>query len=526
MASEYTYEQVITALRNADAAGDTEAATQLAKMAAQMQQTADQEPPSQEATPSAGEALQRGAGLAGRALVTGGSFPVNAVGDFASGVFNAGANLVGSEARIPTMSGKQQQGLNDLGLPNAETLPEKALVGGIESLSGVGAVNMLAKGIPAAAGLVTESLPGVTSAAVAGASSPVSYGVLKNLTGSDAAATLGAVGLSTIAGAAAGAAVNGRLGKSPVVTMAEVRNRAKQAYEKVNDAGIAIKPQSALSMVDDMEQALLKERFVPDLQPEVGTVLKKFRDVIGQKRLPFTELEQLRGTANDLKNNPDKNIQRLASVMVNEVDSYISRLNDKDLIAGKQGIDEAVKLIVSARKDWRNQARASLLEKALDVAEIKAAKPTASEAELIRDGFISIAKDEKKMRLFTPDERAAIIRVTKGIPLDTVLGQLARFNPMRNQLLGGGAALGTATAAGTGNTGVTAAGGVLMAAGWTADQVQKALRSRQGRQVISDILSGNVRPHNVYGPQGLFGSTTGLPERLYEEDVEAVRAFQ
>ena len=42
--ADYTYEQVMTALANADKAGDTKAATELAQMAAAMQPTQAIEP--------------------------------------------------------------------------------------------------------------------------------------------------------------------------------------------------------------------------------------------------------------------------------------------------------------------------------------------------------------------------------------------------------------------------------------------------------------------------------------------------
>ncbi len=464
--------------------------------------------------PSTMEALKRGVGLAGRALVTGASAPVNTVADFLSGAYNVGANLMGSENRLPSMSQAQQQGMTNLGVPVPASTGEKALSAGVEALAGGGAQNVLLKA-PAVAGVegakkLAVETPAAFGATAAGASAaPVTFSFAKDVTGSDVAASIAALGMSTVAAGLGGKTAGAMTGeKNAVVTMDEVKKRARDAYNKMDESGVAIKPMSAQGMVNDAEAALKANRYIPDLHPEVDSVLKDFRDVIGTQKVPFSTLEQLRAKANDLKANKDSNIQRLGGVLVGQVDNYISSLKPSDIMAGKGKLDEAVKSVVDARKDWRNMSRATVLEDALNVAEVKAAKPTASQAELIRYGFIKFAKDKSKMALFSPDEQAAILRVTKGIPLDTALSQLARFNPMRSGIVNVGSTGALAYGAGSGDARTAAMlAAVMGGGGWTADKVQEMLRSAQGKKVISDILSGNTpspAPNEMF--RGLFTS--------------------
>jgi hypothetical protein len=212
----------------------------------------------------------------------------------------------------------------------------------------------------------------------------------------------------------------------------------------------------------------------------------------------------MRAMLNDLKAIPDADIKRLGSVAVAKVDDYIANINGKDIVAGKDGIDKAVKDIMSARKDWRNAGRAQTLEDALDVAEVKALDPKASESELIRRGFINLAANKDKMKLFTPSEQNIIKGVAKGGPFDSVLSLIARFSPLRSQLAAaGGAALYTQSP-----TAAIATSG----AGLTADLLQGALRKQAAQAAVKEIAAGATprAPNLAY--RGLLTGALNPPQ--------------
>lgn len=483
--ADLKYEDVMAALRNADAAGDTEAATRLAQIASSLSATT-QEPTTE--APSALESLKRGAGLAGRAVVTGLSSVPNTVLDFMSGAYNLGSMLTGSESRLPTMTQTQQQAMTNLGVPQPETTAEKALSGGLAAVSGGLGANLPLQGVKAAAPLMTATPAAFAATTAGGATAPVAFEAIKGVTGSDLAASIGSLGLSVVASGLAGKAAGTGAPKQPVVTMDEVKQRAQRAYTEVENSGIAVKPQSAQKMVNNIEADLMKADYLPELQPEVATVLNKFRQVIGTTKTSFKDLDNLRSLAGRLTQSSDANTRRLGSNLVASFDRNIADLGPADFPKGTIDSAQTLATLQAARKDWRNLSRASVLENALDVAAVKSAKPTASEAELIRDGFINLAKDKRKMAQFSKDEQAAILKVTKGIPLDAVLSQIARVNPLRGHVAGMGA---------LGATAITQSPGyavALAAAGITADKAQQMLRTAQGRKVISDIISGNVQP--------------------------------
>lgn len=451
------------------------------------------------------DSLGRQAGLAGRAIVTGLSSPVNIASDFLSGAYNVGANLVGSESRMPYASREQQKGLTQIGLPEPETGAERAAQVGMQALSSAGGMAAVAPKSIFGADLVRQ-LPAATTAPMV--AQPVAETV-KEITGSDLAATIAAIGVSGAVGKASGD-ISGRIasGKQPTATMADVKQRASRAYTEVADLGIELTPKTANNIVADVKTNLNNARFLPENAPSVQTVLNKYDSILAKGKISFQDVDQMRQIANDLKLDKDPNIRRLAGIMVSSIDDQVARISPQDVSAGAGGIDKAVKAISNARKDWRNLSRASTLENILDVAEIKALNPTASESELIRQGFISLAANTKKIGLFSKDEQNAIKAVAKGSSLDPLLTLMAKFNPQRSQLLTGGA-----VGFGVQSPETLKYSIPIAAAGYSADKLQALMRKQAAGKAVSGLLTGSTPPPqpSYYG-RGLLSTTMNMPE--------------
>lgn len=452
-----------------------------------------------------GDMLRRQLGLATRAVVTGASAPVNMVSDFLSGAANLGALAVGSEKRVPYMSQAQSQALTQMGVPEPETTSEKMAQAGMQGLVSAGGMAAAAPKTIFGADLARQ-LPAATTAPMA--AEPVAETV-KEVTGSDLAATIAALGVSGAVGRATGD-VAGKLttGKQPTTTMADVQQRASRAYTKVSEQGIELSPTNATSLTDKVRARLDAADYIPENAAPVANILNKFDSIVQRGNVSFDNVEQMRRLANNLKSNPDKNIRRLASEMVSTIDDHVATLSPKDVVSGKGGIDAAVKTISEARKDWRNLSRASTIENIIDVAETRALNPTASESELIRRGFINLAANKNKMGLFTQDEQNAIKAVAKGGQLDSFLTFMAKFNPQRSQLVAGG----------TVGIGVTSPETLkysipIAAAGYGSDKLQALLRRRAADQTMSGLLTGTTpSPQPDYYTRGLMSSLLNPPK--------------
>jgi hypothetical protein len=450
---------------------------------------------------STGEALARQVGLTGRAALEGFTAPATAVLEAGRGLYNIGANLVGSESRIPSFSQAQSQMLTQAGVPEPENRLERAVQAGTQAMTGTAGLAKLAPSIPALAGDMARQIP---VSAVTGLVSQPTAEVIKDYTGSDLAATVAAIGMGSLAAGASGRALGAAMKDSkPVYTMDEVKQRAAKSYRAMDDSGVAIKPQSVLDLITDTRQKLNDARMIPntDQANSVNASLKQMENIVGTGRVSFTKLEKLRQIGNDLRGSKDADVARLGNVVVDNMDGYITKLNGRDLIAGKAGLDDAVKNVTNARKDWRNASRAQVLEDALNVAEIKKEIPNSSESELIRRGFVNIAANKQKMNLFSNEEQNIIKSVIKGGSLDPMLSFAAQFNPARSKL--------SAAAYGVAATQTPMTAGSLAAAGYGADTIQGVLRRRAAQQAANAIASGQTQggpPNLAY--RGLF--TTGL----------------
>lgn len=445
--------------------------------------------------------LGRQIGLTARAGYEAFTSPATAVLEAGRGVYNLGAQALGSESRIPSFYGEQEKMLSNV-LPTPENALERAVQSGTQAMAGTAGMAKAAPNVPALASDLIRQIP---ASAAAGLVSQPTAEIVKEVTGSDTAATIAGILTGTIAAASTGKGIDYKY--RPRETIAQVKDRATQSYQAVDNAGITVKADSVKRMFNDIGTALDEARMVPgtDQAREVTARLTEMARVLGSNdSIPFSSLDKMRAMLNDLKAIPDADIKRLGSVAVAKVDDYIANINGKDIVAGKDGIDKAVKDIMAARKDWRNAGRAQTLEDALDVAEVKALDPKASESELIRRGFINLAANKDKMKLFTPSEQNIIKGVAKGGPFDSVLSLIARFSPLRSQLAAaGGAALYTQSP-----TAAIATSG----AGLTADLLQGALRKQAAQAAVKEIAAGATprAPNLAY--RGLLTGALNPPQ--------------
>ena len=449
-----------------------------------------------------GDLLRRQLGLATRAVVTGVSAPANIVTDFLSGAVNVGANIIGSEKRVPYLSKEQSKGLTQIGVPEPETGIERVAQAGMQGLVSAGGMAATAPKTIFGADLARQ-LPAATVAPMA--AQPIAE-ITKEITGSDLAATIAALGVSGAVGKYTGD-VAGRIaaGKQPTTTMADVQQKASRAYTKVSDQGIEISGQNATSLVDKIKTRLDAVDYIPENAAPVANILNKYESILQRGNITFDNIEQMRRLANNLKSNPDKNIRRLASEMVDSIDDHVASLSPKDVVSGAGGIDVAVKTIMEARKDFRNLSRATTLQNVLDIAETKALNPTASESELIRQGFITLAANKSKMGLFSKDEQNAIKAVVKGSSLDPLLTLMAKFNPQRSQIMAGGAFAGSIAKPEIAIP--------IAAAGFGADKLQALLRRQSAESAMSGLLTGTTpSPQPSYYTRGMLSTMMNPPQ--------------
>lgn len=450
--------------------------------------------------PSLVESLGRQAGLAGRALaksaLTGfGVAPI---------LIDPFQNLAG----VQTTSQAAENVLNRLGFPQPETNIEQAVGTGIEAAAGIGGqakgALAAAKGIRAGTtqsnvllkvgeDLGQQLATGVPASMVADQIASVADD--NNADPTATALTSLAGGL--LAGIAGGKAYRASTSpKIPLFTPEMARNEARAAYTKVKEAGIGIKPSFVEGMVSDIEASLAKSEggYYPNAIKEHGQVknlLDNFRVIAKSEdvsNISFETLDKLRSDALTFaRESSDKATKRLMGQVVEGIDAKIGTLQPANLVSGtKEGLGKSLVDVRTAREAWRRNAKATILEDALEEAIRRGVTPTGKEGEIIRKKFENLYADKKKMKLFNKEEQEAIKRVASGgRGLEVLLNFTARFNPQRSMLVQAGTLAGTAVSPSVALP--------LAATGYFSDVALERIQRTAAKNVLSQIASGKIQ---------------------------------
>lgn len=265
---DFTYEQVIQALRNADAAGDVEAARSLAEIANRMAQ----EQPQQQANGAMAtvfgdrpplEATGRQLGLAARAGLTGAAGIPSIVGD----PLNQLLNMIAGREVFPPVSRSAQQLMTRAGLPQPETAQERVVQDVSSALSGVGTTAKLAQTLaPRVAAPLSENL-GLQAAGALGGAGAASLGR------EEGAGALGQLGLGVLGGMVAPGAAGTTAQALTRATTGSVRPFTEAGRQVI--AGQVLRELSA-----DPEAAMrAAQRYQPSIPGYRPTTAQATRDV-------------------------------------------------------------------------------------------------------------------------------------------------------------------------------------------------------------------------------------------------------
>ena len=392
---------------------------------------------------SLGEEFERGAGLAlrGAAPVAAGGLAGAALGGPVGMGFGTvalplaelgtqAANLaLPQQYQIPSPYAAVENLLTRLGLPVPETTSERV----IQSLGGVlpstAVQNVAAQTLSQTAQSqlgrnVAEQMarePGRQLAASVPATAAAQY--VGETTGSPVAGMT--AGMLAGAPFAAGTRPTG-----PSRSALEAQSAA--AFERAKQSGIALNPTIFSDEMGKIAVNLRQEGYTPTGYPKIEAAFREMMDTSMPK--DFTELQALRKIIQGAQSSIDKEERRLASILKDRFDEYILNA-DKTQIVGA-GTKEGVNAWNQARNTYSRMMKAEVFEDMLANAEIE--KGRTSLDTYLNNQIKSLAKNEKKMRLFTAKEQAEIREAAKSSNTQRILSLIGRLSPTANAIMGGG----------------------------------------------------------------------------------------
>lgn len=296
---------------------------------------------------------------------------------------------------------------------------------------------------------------------------------------------------------ATGHAIAGALGVLPAVgplraararramipTRAEIKAAANDAYARAEQAG-GMLPQNELGgFVQRAEQMLSKESFDVDQHPQTNSALKKLYEEatrpgvnghspqgaeIIRRRLLDAEKDALIAGKGEVTSDA-----RLAGKLLDDFDDFMD-----------QALSSATAEYRTARNLWSVQRKTQDIEQLIERAKNQAGGYSVSGMEnALRTQFRTLADNPRRFNRFSPEERAAILRVARNGLGQYSLRLLGKAAPTGNvSWLTILAAEGVAPGSGLG----------LAALGITGRAGASALRSRNARRVDELVRSGAI----------------------------------
>jgi hypothetical protein len=451
--------------------------------------------------PTMGEEFTRKAGIAIRgatealAPVTAGATagmmmggPVGAaVGGLAGGLAVPAADaltmaynkLAGGNVRLPSQVISEM-----IPGPRAESPAERVLQASTGALTGTGGSVAAGRGIVQAArtapGLPSPVAPGLTAIGREASRAPIAQIVT-----APAATAVGQTVteatdnplLGLAAGVGTGMAAGVRPTKREVVpSTEELLARSKANYDLLDKSGFQLDTQQFNQHMATLPAKLKAEAgYIRNAYPKIGAVLDELVNNEPKDVAQITGMRRIIGTA--AKSN-DPAERMMASKMLDEFDDYVLKAPASAIVSGDKSAMDAWK---AARADYAKVKKSELLEDIVARAEVSQGGKEAT----IAQGLSALAKNDKKMRFFTPDEQEAIRAAAKGGNLQTMLRTIGKFTPM--------------TPAAAIFTAVSPFGAYTAAAGVAARELATARRLQTVDRLTQQMLLGR-KPEVIEGP--------------------------
>jgi len=355
----------------------------------------------------------------------------------AGSVLVPAADVVGSVANLamspftdyrlmPTSQGLQNL-MTRAGLtapPEEQTAPERVASVGLETMTSVG------KQIPALANLATKAgtqagreLAGrlaaepATQAVVAPTASMAGQSVYE-LTNNPIASFLTTLGTSVL---------GIKRPKTQQAVSEDAMGRiAQERYDALDQMGFRFKTPEFVADMKNVTANLRAEGYTPKAYPKIAGAVEELTSSTQPK--DWTELQALRKIIRGAQKSIDPEEKRLGSILLDRFDNYLMKVDQTKVDSGDTKVMS--KTWIEARDSYSKMKKSEIFTDMLEEAKLDATKYTQSGAENSMAAQLrQLAKNDKRMAMFTPDERDAIRKAAEGDVPQKLLRFFGKFAP-------------------------------------------------------------------------------------------------
>ena len=208
-------------------------------------------------------------------------------------------------------------------------------------------------------------------------------------------------------------------------TAEALAQEAADLYGQTKKGNISFKPEAFGAEMNQVGKDLRELGYHPKLHPDVKVALDELKNTKAPKDM--LELQALREFITNATGSQNPKEKMIAMALKDKIDNYILNA-PKEVIA--TGSPEAIKTWEKARDAYSRMRKSEVFTDMLAKAELDKTKFSMSGSEnSLTAQLRQLAKNDKKMRLFTPTEQDAIKQAAKGGNTQNLLRYFGKFAP-------------------------------------------------------------------------------------------------
>lgn len=277
--------------------------------------------------------------------------------------------------------------------------------------------------------------------------------------------------------------------KTALPTIEELKTQASELYDLIDNSGTSISQESFQGAVTRITDEMAKSGVRAKLTPKTVAALDELAKDAAAGSLTLSKAEELRRVIKQGQKSSDAADVGASTRLLRKWDEFIETLGPKDLIGASNTV-ETVQYLKSARSLWSRARKTEVVEDLIDRARVSLSQFSQSGFDnALRVQFRSLAKNKKRLRIFTAEEQAAIRKVAMGGKLTNSFRNIGKLAPSGVVSGGFSAGLGFTIAGPAGAFVVPAIGQIsktvaairtAKAAEETAKLTRRGPRTRQG----------------------------------------------
>lgn len=205
----------------------------------------------------------------------------------------------------------------------------------------------------------------------------------------------------------------------------EMAVKSSNLFKQAKESGVELNPQYFANMMKSVGKDLRSEGYDPRLMPKVAVALEEMQNA----KIPkdFEELSTLRKFIQNAQKSSEPDERRIASILKSEFDDYVANIPESSVVGGNK---EGLAAWKQARDTYAQMSKSEVFTDMLERAELDKTKFSMSGVEnSLSQQLRNLAKNDKKMRLFTKEEQEAIKQAAKGSNTQNVLRIFGKFAP-------------------------------------------------------------------------------------------------